>query len=72
MSWLIVVAFVLAAPVSWWLMNKWLQGFEYKLDMTVWIFALSMLITFSIALITVGYESIKAALGDPVKSLRGE
>ena len=72
MSWLIVVAFILAAPVSWWLMNKWLQSFEYKLDLNIWIFVLSMLVTFGIALITIGYESIKAALGNPVKSLRSE
>ncbi len=72
MSWLIVVAFVLAAPISWWLMNKWLQGFEYKLELNIWIFVLSIAITFGIALITIGYESVRAALLNPVKSLRSE
>ncbi len=72
LSWLIIVAFALAAPISWWLMDKWLQNFEYKLPLTLWIFALSMMLTFGIALLTVGYESIKAALVNPVKSLRSE
>jgi predicted permease len=69
---LIVVAFVLAAPVAWWIMTKWLQGFEYKIDFGPGIFAISMLATLIVAAITVSFQSVKAALTNPVKSLRSE
>ncbi|WP_420151144.1 ABC transporter permease [Spirosoma sp.] len=69
---LIVIAFVVAAPVAWWIMNKWLQGFEYKIDFGSGIFAIAILATVLVAAITVSFQSIKAALMNPVKSLRSE
>jgi putative ABC transport system permease protein len=53
-------------------MNRWLQGFAYKIDIEWWIFALAGFLTIVIALLTVGFQSIKAALMNPVTSLRSE
>jgi len=72
MVWLIVLAFVIVSPVAWWAMNKWMQNFADRTTISWWIFALSgggMLIT---ALFTAGFRTIKAALANPVKSLRSE
>lgn len=72
MAWLIVLAFVIISPVAWWAMNKWMQGFADRTAISWWIFALSgggMLLT---ALFTSGFQTIKAALANPVKSLRSE
>lgn len=71
-SLLILVAFVLAAPVAWWLMNSWLAHFKFHISITPWIFVLSVAITFVVAAVTIGYQTIQAALMDPVKSLRAE
>jgi putative ABC transport system permease protein len=69
---LIGVAFVLAAPVAWWAMNNWLKNFEYKISISPFIFLLALLATVVVALVTVSFQSIKAALMNPVKSLRSE
>lgn len=69
---LIVIALVLASPVAWWGMNQWLEEFAYKVTIDWWIFALAGLLAIGIALLTVSFQSIKAALTDPVKSLRSE
>jgi len=69
---LVVYAIVIALPVSWWAMDKWLQGFAYKTEIKWWFFALSALFALTIALVTVSFQSIKAALMDPVKSLKSE
>ncbi|HVS91079.1 MAG TPA: ABC transporter permease [Mucilaginibacter sp.] len=72
MAWLIILAFVIISPVAWWTMNKWMQSFADKTIISWWIFALSgggMLLT---ALFTSGFQTIKAALGNPVDSLRSE
>ncbi len=69
---LILIAFLVAAPISWWLMNKWLQDFKYSIHISGWIFLMAIVITFLIAGITVVYQSIKAAVANPVKSLRTE
>ncbi|MVM38727.1 hypothetical protein GO730_16195 [Spirosoma sp. HMF3257] len=53
-------------------MNKWLAGFTYKIDMEWWMFALAGVLTVLVALLTVSFQSIKAALMNPVKSLRSE
>jgi ABC-type antimicrobial peptide transport system permease subunit len=72
MAWLVVLAFVIISPVAWWAMNKWMQDFADRTAISWWIFALSgggMLLT---ALFTSGFQTIKAALANPVKSLRSE
>lgn len=69
---LIVIAFVVAAPLAWWAMNAWLQDYVYRISIGLGVFVLSLLSTFAIAALTVGFQSIKAALANPVKSLRSE
>jgi len=69
---LVLIAFVVAFPVGWWMMNKWLQSFAYRIDISWWVFAFAGLLTISIALITVSFQAIKAAMANPVTSLRSE
>ncbi len=69
---LIAIAFAIAAPVAWYFMNNWLQGFAYKINIGMGVFVLAIMASFLIALVTVGYRAIKAALANPVKSLRSE
>lgn len=69
---LVMIAFVIAVPVGIYLMNKWLQGFEYKVEIGFMVFFVAGLVSFFIAWITVGFESVKAALGNPVNALRNE
>jgi putative ABC transport system permease protein len=69
---LVLIAFVIAFPVSWLMMNKWLQSFAYRINISWWVFALAGLLTIAIALITVSFQAIKAALANPTRSLRSE
>lgn len=69
---LVAFALIIAFPIAGWLMNKWLQGFTYRISLTWWIYALAGLTALLVALITVSYQSIKAAITNPVKSLRTE
>ena len=69
---LVMIAIVIATPISWWAMNKWLQNFAYKTDIAWWMFAIAGLLAAFIALFTVSFQSIKAAVANPVKSLRTE
>jgi putative ABC transport system permease protein len=70
--WMVLAAFVIASPLSWWAMNKWLQNFAYRIDISWWIFALAGVIAIIIAIVTVCFQSIKAAIANPVNSLRSE
>ena len=70
--WLVGIAFVLATPLSWWAMHKWLEGFAYKVHVGWWMFAVAGILSIVIALFTVSFQAIKAALANPVKSLRSE
>ncbi len=69
---LVLIATLLAWPLAWWTMNRWLKGFAYQITISWWIFALSGLAALLVALLTVGFQSIKAALANPVNSLRSE
>jgi predicted permease len=69
---LIGISFVIALPVAWYVMNGWLQNFAYRISLSVWVFILAMTTSVLIAWITVGYKALKAALVNPVKSLRNE
>jgi putative ABC transport system permease protein len=69
---LIVVAILIATPTAWWAMNRWLNDFAYRTPMNVWVFIAAGSIALSIALFTVSFQSIKAAIVNPVKSLRSE
>jgi putative ABC transport system permease protein len=68
----VLIAMCIALPAGYWVMNKWLQNFAYKTTLSWWIFMLATLITFAIALITVSIKAVKAAIANPVKSLRTE
>jgi len=69
---LVGIAFILATPLSWWAMHKWLEAFAYKVPVTWWMFAIAGALSIVIALITVSFQAIKAALANPVKSLKTE
>ncbi|MGX5856281.1 ABC transporter permease [Dyadobacter jiangsuensis] len=69
---LVMVALLIATPAAWWLMDRWLQEFAYKIDVTWWVFALAGVVAVLVALCTISYQSIKAALMNPVESLRSE
>ncbi len=69
---LVLLASILAFPVAWWVMHNWLQSFAYRIEISWWIFALATLIALFIALATVSFQAVKAALANPVKSLRSE
>jgi len=69
---LVIVSALIAFPVAWWAMNKWLQDFAYRVDISWWVFAVAGVIAATIALITVSLQAIRAAIANPVKSLRTE
>jgi putative ABC transport system permease protein len=69
---LVLISSVVAFPVAWWAMNKWLQSFAYRINISWWVFGLAGLLTIAIALITVSFQAIRAAIANPVKSLRTE
>ncbi|MFX1708901.1 ABC transporter permease [Chitinophaga sp. CC14] len=68
----VFIAAVLASPIAWYAMHKWLQGFAYSAPISWWIFVLAGIIAMFIALVTVSFQSVKAALANPVKSLKAE
>jgi len=69
---LVGIAFIIAAPVAWFTMDKWLEGYGYRVDMGWTVFAMSGALALVIAVATVSYQSVRAALANPVKSLRSE
>ncbi|WP_315814976.1 ABC transporter permease [Paraflavitalea speifideaquila] len=69
---LVLIASIIAFPLAWWAMHQWLQDFAYRVSISWWVFALAGLAAVLIALITVCFQAIKAAMANPVKSLRSE
>lgn len=69
---LVVVAFVIASPIAWFVMHNWLQDFAYRINIEWWVFAIAGILSVVIALATISYQAIKAAVANPVKSLRTE
>jgi putative ABC transport system permease protein len=69
---LVLIAIVIATPVSWYVMNKWLQDFAYKTNIGWMVFAFAGMTAITIALVTISFQAIKAAIANPVKSLRTE
>lgn len=69
---LVLLAAVLAFPLAWWLMDQWLSNYAYRININIWVFAVAGLIAAFIALTTISFQAVKAAMTDPVKSLRAE
>jgi putative ABC transport system permease protein len=69
---LVMVSILIATPIAWWAMNKWLQSFAYRINISWWIFIVAGFTALFIALITVSLQAIKAAVANPVDSLRSE
>jgi len=69
---LVLIAFTIASPVAWYIMHTWLQDFAYRINISWWIFIAAGLLALIIALLTISFQSIKAAVANPVKSLRTE
>jgi putative ABC transport system permease protein len=69
---LVAIAIVIATPIAWYVMDKWLQDFAYRTSLSWWVFLLAGVIAVVIAFITISFQAIKAAIANPVKSLRTE
>lgn len=69
---LVLISFIIASPLAWFIMNKWLASYSYRVDISWWVFAIAGCISAGIAFITVSSQAMKAALANPVKSLRTE
>lgn len=69
---LVIIAIVIASPIAWWLMNKWLQSFTYRINISWWMFASAGIAVIAIAFVTVSFRAVKAAIANPVKNLRTE
>lgn len=69
---LVLIALLIAAPFAWWMMRRWLQDFAYRIEINGWMFLAAGMLVIVVALITISFQSVKAALTNPVKSLRTE
>ena len=69
---LVLIGFIVAAPLAYYAMNRWLQDFAYRVEIGIGVFVLAGLLVLAIAWLTVSYQSIKAALSNPVEALRYE
>jgi putative ABC transport system permease protein len=69
---LVMIASLIAFPIAWWAMNNWLKDFPYRVSISWWVFGIAIIAALAIALLTVSFQAIKAALANPVKSLRTE
>jgi len=69
---LVLISFFIASPVAWFVMNKWLASYSYRINISLWVFVIAGLLSAAIAFITVSFQAIKAAVANPVDSLRSE
>jgi len=69
---LVIISIIIASPIAYWAMTKWLQDFAYRISISWWMVAVAGLSAIVIALLTISFQSIKAALMNPVKTLRTE
>ncbi|MBC7424277.1 MAG: hypothetical protein H7334_12595, partial [Ferruginibacter sp.] len=69
---LVCIAILIASPIAYFAMNKWIQNFAYRIDIAWWMFAVAGLFALLIALLTVSFQAVKAALMNPVKSLKAD
>jgi ABC-type antimicrobial peptide transport system permease subunit len=70
--WLVIISFGIAMPVSWYAMHHWLQNYDYRISISIWVFAITAVVTIMITLGTVSFQAIRAAAANPVESLRTE
>ena len=68
----VLLSFLIASPLAWWAMNKWLQSYTYRVDISWWVFGMAGVLSLLIALLTVSIQSLRAAMENPVKSLKSE
>jgi putative ABC transport system permease protein len=68
----VIIASIIAFPVAWYVMHKWLQDFSYRITISWWLFIVAGTAALLVALVTVSFQAIKAAIANPVKSLRTE
>jgi putative ABC transport system permease protein len=69
---LVIIAIVIASPLAWWIIDKWLQDFAYRIEIQWWVFPATGAVAILIAMLTISFQSIKAAIANPVKTLRSE
>jgi putative ABC transport system permease protein len=69
---LVMIAILIALPVAWYFMHDWLKDFAYRIDISWWVVILTVIIALLVALITISLQAVKAAIANPVKSLRTE
>jgi len=69
---LVIIAILIASPIAWWIMDKWLQDYSYRIQIQWYYFVIAGLMAILISMATISYQAIKAALSNPVNSLRNE
>ena len=69
---LVIISIMIASPIAWYAMHLWLQGYPYRINMQWWVFVMAGMLSVIVSLITVSFQAIKAAVANPVKSLRTE
>jgi len=69
---LVIISIIIASPIAWYAMNKWLMTFSYRIDLNAWAFVIAGFTAVAFAALTVSSHAIKAAIANPVKSLRSE
>ena len=69
---LVIISIIIATPLAWWAMHLWLQNYAYRIEISGWIFLIAGLLSVLIAVVTISFQAIKAAIANPVESLRTE